>query len=156
MIISYLEAGPKFKISQKENIQTLPHLHHWSDVTFLNYKRQAIQQDVPVSRLKHILRTDIESPEMRKVIQMVVGADYQAYLPWPRRRTFAAESDGAKALLGTESGWGVLWMILRHPELGPKRVKSVSVYGQVRDVEDRHDFEAEGNRVHLYFELGDR
>ena len=47
-------------------------------------------------------------------------------------------------------------MILRHPELGNKRIKAVSAYGHIRDVEDRHEFEAEGNRVHLYFELVDR
>ena len=38
-------------------------------------------------------------------------------LSWEDRWSFPPDSDEGKALLGTPSGYGVLWMLLRQPAL---------------------------------------
>lgn len=77
-------------------------------------------------------------------------------LPWQERRSFQPESDEGEALLGTPSGYGVLWMLLRQPALRHLTVKRVCVFGRWasgRVVAALYTIVA---GPHLYIELGDR
>ena len=62
---------------------------------------------------------------------LLIGKDTPAFIPFKDRRTFAAGTNEANALLGTPTGVGVLWMLLRQPHLTGKVVKSVSIFGRL-------------------------
>jgi hypothetical protein len=155
MILSYLEISPRHKLGQEGEGGRHPRLQYWADITFLIYKHQAAIRGYEITRLKHIFRTSISDPVVRNVVQTVLGPKCPSYLFWDERHAFEAHSWQAKALLGTSVGVGILWLLLRHRELCEKRVKSVSVYGQVASVGHGDELEMDGNRVNLYFELRD-
>jgi len=140
--------------------ETLPALHFWSNVVFLAYQEQCVKEQRDPTNLKHIIRTSISKlTSAHKVMSgLLVGKDTPAFIPFNDRRTFAAGTNEANALLGTPTGAGVLWMLLRRPRLTGKIVKSVSIFGRLgfglETAKERMDL-AEHGGLHLYFEIAD-
>jgi len=141
--------------------QTLPDLHHWSDVVFLAYQHQCAEDFGDADHLKHIFRLSISTKtDAYGVIKAMLGADHRLpFIAFNERREFAADTEEAKALFGTPTGAGVAWMLLRQPDLARKVVKSVAIFGRLRYMEHDAEVLAEYEDMggpHLYFEIGDR
>lgn len=128
---------------------------------FLAYQRECANEQRDVRGLRHIFRIRIDSKtDAFKVIHAVLGPDHEfEFIAFKDRREFAANTDEAKALLGTRTGAGVAWMLLRQPALAGKVVKSVSIFGRLKFASLREEAEANAPRnggVHLYFAIEDR
>lgn len=113
--------------------EPLPKLHHWSDVTFLQWAE--LTENVPSIRkgLQKVVHCGVTNLETLMIIREILGPDYARSLSFPglvferggREEVFAA-------LLGTPNAMGTGFLLAQHKEtLGWLEVKSIQIYTDI-------------------------
>lgn len=104
-------------------------LNTWADVVFLEYQYQAAQQGQDMKNLKYCFRMNVVNQQTKEVINQAIlntpGASFQAWPGW----TWDINTPEAQAILGTENGKGLAWLLIRHKtQLGHKVIQSVTAF----------------------------
>jgi hypothetical protein len=125
-IVAYNNFGPAWML-RKNKIKTLPDIRAWSDVTFLEWQRQALVSGQDVQQLKYVIRYEIINEDTCRIIEEAAGED-QIPTPWPGLTESMSEEKG-RAILGTPNGLGIAYMLATHKShFGEKTIESVRVW----------------------------
>ncbi|RAL15381.1 uncharacterized protein BO97DRAFT_460918 [Aspergillus homomorphus CBS 101889] len=114
-------------ISKTTHISPLIPLRHWSDVTFLVWKRLTAQAGVAVNSIRHIFHSTISNSDTRDIIKQVLARTGRPLGVWDRPVTFAMDSEEGRAILGTPNGSTVGFFLAQHKEELGRRRKVISV-----------------------------
>jgi len=116
LVIPYYVYSPRNE-AERHNIKgELVPLAQYSDVMFLEYKKLAGRAKVEVSGLRNLLFHNIENVNtwstVLKVLKNKNGGKIDIPM-WPGTE-FSMNSAEGKALLGTQIGAPVAWMLIQH------------------------------------------
>ena len=136
--------------------EELPALRRWSDFAYLAYLQSCQSLGCEVSGIRHIFMHDIVNDTTRAVAGWILRDCDMRVLSWERRRCFAPDSDEGKALLGSPSGYGVLWMLLTQPALRHLTVVKVCIFGGRPEERTESGMYIDEERPRLYIGLGDK
>ena len=95
----------------------LPSLQRWSDVMYLAYFRYYRDLSCNVFGLRHIFMHKVVNNDTLSIIEKAMSGSNAAILPFENRLEFSTDSDIGKALLGSPSGYCLMWMLLGHLDL---------------------------------------
>jgi len=129
-VIPYYIFSPRHEAARKNIKGELTPLAQYSDVLFLEYSRLAgrAKPKADVSGLKYLLFHNIENPNTwSTVLKALINANKgKKDIPmWPGTE-FDMNSAEGKALLGTQIGAPVAWMLIQHKKaFGAKSVVKV-------------------------------
>lgn len=130
-------------------------LQTWADVTFLGWADACKGNEKCVKGLKVITKCHSQSNATMRIADQALGGT-DGWGLWPGK-SFSKGSDQFAALMATQSGRGVAWLLLTHREqLGWKSVKSVNLWSEkdhnselnyyTFQLEDRADNESSSSR----------
>ncbi|CAK4034563.1 Hypothetical predicted protein [Lecanosticta acicola] len=148
-------AGMEGKLSStmKGTIEAqIPKLHKMSDVVFLEYIQRAKNNKHDPKGLRYIFHNVVETESTNEVIEHVLkskgcprqpweyhgrSGDFRIPPDWKDRVTVTPNEEGFKALLRSNQGAFVAWMLLQHrQQLGHKRVKQIVIYQDTDPMEN--------------------
>lgn len=128
LVIPYYIFSPRHEAARKNIKGELTPLAQYSDVLFLEYSRLASAAKADVSGLKYLLFHNIENPDTwSTVLKALMNKNKgKKDIPmWPGTE-FDMNSAEGKALLGTQIGAPVAWMLIQHKKaFGGKSVVKV-------------------------------
>ena len=125
IIIAYNNFGPAYMVRKKPS-KKLPDIRAWSDITFVEWQRQAQDEGQDISGLKYVIRYDIVNVDTAEIIEEAVGDSSR--ILWPGV-TISMSTEEGRAILGTPNGAGVAFLLATHKvQLGQKTVESVHVW----------------------------
>lgn len=102
---------------------------HYSDVLFLEYSKLCGRAKTEISSLKHILFLNVENPSTWAIVLKVFknkNDDNQDIPLWPGTELNMNEF-GGKALLGTQIGAPVAWMLIQHKQAFGEHCQGLSL-----------------------------
>jgi len=128
-MIPYYIFSPRHE-AQANNIKgDIVPLAQYSDVIFLEYSKLCGRAKKDVSGLKHLLALNIENPNTWSIVlkALTKKSGGKTDIPlWPGTE-FSMNTDEGKALLGTQIGSPLAWMMIQHKTaFGTKSVVKVS------------------------------
>jgi len=128
LIIPYYVYSPRHE-AKVHNVQgELVPFAQYSDVLFLEYSKLCGRAKADISALKHFLFLNIENPNTWSTVLKVLmnKNDGKMDIPlWPGTEFSMNEAEG-RALLGTQIGAPVAWMLIQHKQaFGAKSVVKV-------------------------------
>lgn len=129
MLIAESNAAPQHvSMLHDSPAEEIPALHHWSDVAFLQYSSAATTSELPLP-LNYIFRNTITNPDTFAITSHVlVKQGYKDYEEWPGV-IFDVDSEEGRAILGTPSGSGIVWLLAQHKQqLGEKRITKITLF----------------------------
>lgn len=127
-MIPYYIYSPRHEASAKNIQGELVPFAQYSDVLFLEYAKLCGRAKVEVSSLKYLLFHNIENPNTWSMVlkALMNKNDGRMDIPlWPGTEFSLNEAEG-KALLGTQIGAPLAWMLIQHKQaFGAKSVIKV-------------------------------
>ena len=173
MVIAYDNYGPQYKINTVAKLRYENHrsgiepplLRQWSDIVWLEYRKQCLNQERRFSDLRFVFRVEAIAKGTLRVLNTILdpkgdierGVTRPNVLParaqkWDHRRTFHEGQPQFQAMVGSPNGAGVAWLLITHKaELGNKKIRSVTIFRSDKD-EVNH---APVKGPSLLFELAD-
>lgn len=111
------------------NPNPYPKLRIWSDVTFLEYQKFMQDTDQPLDGLEAVWHRVVSNTKTRDLAARLFRKAQWTDVPdWPGR-DFLPGSDDFHALIGSNNGKGVAYLLLQHREqLGTKTITKVRVW----------------------------
>ncbi|KAH3998737.1 hypothetical protein HBI38_094300 [Parastagonospora nodorum] len=108
---------------------TIPSLHHWSDVAYMQWLEACDQTASEPDSIRYVFRLRVMNPTTTAVVQRVMAnRGHGTFTSYPGE-TFDIDSEEGKAILGTPNGVGVAWLLIqRKRELGHETIKDVTVF----------------------------
>jgi hypothetical protein len=106
-----------------------PKLKFWSDVTFLEFQKFMYDSGQPIDALKAVWHRAIINPNTRDLAAQLSAVDDWTDVPdWPGK-DFKPGTDGFAALIGSDNGKGVVYLLLQHREqLGIRTIINARVW----------------------------
>jgi hypothetical protein len=106
-----------------------PRLKSWSDVSFLEYQKFMHDTGEAVDSLKAVWHRAIINPTTRKLAARFFDVeDWLDISDWPGK-DFTPDSDEFTALIGSDNGKGVMFLLLRHRrQFGNKAITKARVW----------------------------
>ncbi|KAM0718204.1 hypothetical protein Q7P37_006536 [Cladosporium fusiforme] len=106
-----------------------PKLRFWSDVTFLEYQKFMQDTDESLDQLKAVWHRMIINPKTRDLAARLFDvAEWTDVPDWPGK-DFSPGSDDFNAIIGSDNGKGVVFLLLQHREqLGTKSIAKARVW----------------------------
>jgi hypothetical protein len=129
-------SAPHVARLQDPETLTFPSLHHWSDITYLQWLTTStfVPGETPAVTLspapiKYIFRLSIHNVKTYSVLNKIMRKNGRStYDAWPGV-TFDIESEEGKAILGTPNGAGTAWLLIQHRrQLRPRKIEKVTVF----------------------------
>lgn len=128
LVIPYYVYSPRNEAARHNIKGELVPLAQYSDVLFLEYKKLAGRAKVEVSGLKYFLFHNIENQNTWSTVLKALKNKNNGNMDipmWPGAE-FSMNSAEGKALLGTQIGAPVAWMLIQHKQaFGGKSVFKV-------------------------------
>jgi hypothetical protein len=128
LVIPYYIFSPRHEAETYNVKGELVPLAQYSDVLFLEYSKLAGRAKVEVSGLKYLLFHNIQNPDTWSTVlrALMNKMDGKMDIPlWPGTE-FSMNTAEGKALLGTQIGAPVAWMLIQHKKaFGAKSVVKV-------------------------------
>ncbi|KXS93714.1 hypothetical protein AC578_8280 [Pseudocercospora eumusae] len=107
----------------------LPELQHLSDFSYMAWSEAAKASKRSRKTLQKVVRCSIDNKDTKHIIARVTKEAQPGSLPYSRRMSFKAGSEQYSALLGTENGVGVAYLLAKHQTtLGWKVIDSIEVF----------------------------
>jgi hypothetical protein len=128
LVIPYYVFSPRHEATTNNIKGELVPFAQYSDVLFLEYSKLCGRAKAEVSSLKYLLFNNIENPNTWSTVLKVLmnKNDGKMDIPiWPGAEFSLNEARG-KALLGTQIGAPLAWMLIQHKQaFGAKSVVKV-------------------------------
>lgn len=129
-MIPYYIFSPRHEATTKNIKGELVPFAQYSDVLFLEYSKLCGRAKADVSSLKYLLFNNIENPNTWSTVLKVLmnKNDGKMDIPlWPGTG-FSLNEAGGRALLGTQIGAPLAWMLIQHKQaFGAKSVVKVMI-----------------------------
>lgn len=128
LVIPYYIFSPRHEAAANNIKGELVPLAQYSDVLFLEYSKLAVRAKADVSSFKHFLALNIENANTWSIALRVLKNknDGKMDIPlWPGTEFSLNDVEG-RALLGTQIGAPLAWMLIQHKQaFGAKSVVKV-------------------------------
>lgn len=142
LVIPYYIFSPRHEAETYNVKSELVPLAQYSDVLFLEYSKLAGRANADVSGLKYLLFHNIQNPDTWSTVlkALMNKNEGKPDVPlWPGTK-FSMNSAEGKALLGTQIGAPVAWMLIQHKEaFGAKSIVKVWSSGRAHALHIRTD-----------------
>lgn len=118
LVVPYYVYSPRHEAERNHIEGELVPFAQYSDVLFLEYSQLCGQAKASVSWLKHFLFLNVENKDTWAVVlkALMNKNDGKKDIPlWPGEE-FSMNSAAGKALLGTQIGAPLAWMLIQHKE----------------------------------------
>lgn len=121
--------GKNQKPAVTDDPNPYPKLKFWSDVTFLEYQKFMQDTGQSLDQLKAVWHRVIINPKTRNLAARLFDVEEWTDVPdWPGK-DFSPGSDEFSALIGSDNGKGVVFLLLQHrKQLGAKTVTKARVW----------------------------
>ncbi|KAF7192821.1 hypothetical protein HII31_05869 [Pseudocercospora fuligena] len=122
--------GPKEEgAKQSPPVKVLPDMQHLSDFSYMAWTEAAKASKRSRKTLQKVVRCSIDNKDTKHIIAQVTNEAQPPSLPYSKRMSFKAGSKQYLALLGTENGVGVAYLLTEHQDsLGWKVIESIEVF----------------------------
>ena len=121
-IIANANFSPKFKAPGK----SLPPLHRWSDVVWLSWVAEAGNE---AKNLRYIFHNNIITQSTRDLLEYIRGAKPDNLnLPWPGVVYDPVTTNEGKAILATNHGQRVAYLLADHSDVLGRKVPVANVF----------------------------
>ncbi|KAL8992846.1 MAG: hypothetical protein Q9169_006794 [Polycauliona sp. 2 TL-2023] len=109
------------RITPEDIAKRLPDLNRLSDVMWLDWDSLVKLQKDQVG-LRYVAREDIRGKDAVQLFEEISKTRKQTVdIPWSKRMTFEVDSSEGLALLGTQHGTGLAWILIHRAKiLGPR------------------------------------
>ncbi|KAK2016244.1 hypothetical protein LZ32DRAFT_525446 [Colletotrichum eremochloae] len=121
--------SPRYEVEQRQK-GSIPDLNALSDVVFLQWLHACKLDKVDPKKLRVAYRFTIVTPSTIEIIEQALRQANDKLVPgWQNRKVFTMKETGGAAILGSQHGAAIAWLLIQHKEiLGVKTVTEVAVW----------------------------